>query len=165
MTEAAPILIEKTDDNGSFAQGRAPEHWSDCAAHNEPAYPNGPCNCGGYTSAPAARWFWAVDKSDQPTALRVGGSGDIVISAQADIGDYGLSVNPWMDVADEHLALIAAAPALLEALLTVRDYVTDAIANAEDPMISVELSMRKMMTDDLARIDAAIAQAQQVTYD
>ena len=21
-------------------------HWSDCAVHNEPAYPNGPCNCG-----------------------------------------------------------------------------------------------------------------------
>ncbi|ODT75477.1 MAG: hypothetical protein ABS69_10705 [Nitrosomonadales bacterium SCN 54-20] len=23
-------------------------HWSDCAVHNEPAYPNGPCDCGGY---------------------------------------------------------------------------------------------------------------------
>ncbi len=22
-------------------------HWSDCAVHNEPAYPAGPCNCGG----------------------------------------------------------------------------------------------------------------------
>lgn len=22
-------------------------HWSDCAVHNEPAYPNGPCDCGG----------------------------------------------------------------------------------------------------------------------
>ena len=21
-------------------------HWSDCATHNEPALPNGPCNCG-----------------------------------------------------------------------------------------------------------------------
>ena len=21
-------------------------HASDCAVHNEPAYPNGPCNCG-----------------------------------------------------------------------------------------------------------------------
>ncbi len=21
-------------------------HWSDCAVHNEPAYPNGPCDCG-----------------------------------------------------------------------------------------------------------------------
>lgn len=20
-------------------------HWSDCAVHNEPAMPNGPCNC------------------------------------------------------------------------------------------------------------------------
>lgn len=22
------------------------EHWSDCAVHNMPAYPNGPCDCG-----------------------------------------------------------------------------------------------------------------------
>ena len=25
-------------------------HWSDCALHNEPAEPNGPCNCGDYPS-------------------------------------------------------------------------------------------------------------------
>ena len=24
-------------------------HWSDCAVHNEPAYPAGECDCGGYT--------------------------------------------------------------------------------------------------------------------
>jgi hypothetical protein len=24
------------------------KHWSDCAVLNEPAFPNGPCNCGGY---------------------------------------------------------------------------------------------------------------------
>lgn len=22
-------------------------HWSSCAVHNEPAYPAGPCDCGG----------------------------------------------------------------------------------------------------------------------
>lgn len=26
------------------------QHWSDCAVHNEPAYPAGKCDCGGYTS-------------------------------------------------------------------------------------------------------------------
>jgi len=25
-----------------------PEHWSDCAVYNEPAYPKGACDCGGY---------------------------------------------------------------------------------------------------------------------
>lgn len=25
------------------------KHWSDCALHREPAYPAGPCNCGGIT--------------------------------------------------------------------------------------------------------------------
>jgi transposase len=24
------------------------KHYSDCAVHNEPAFPAGPCNCGGY---------------------------------------------------------------------------------------------------------------------
>ena len=24
------------------------KHWSDCAVHNEPFQPNGPCDCGGY---------------------------------------------------------------------------------------------------------------------
>ncbi|MYI74467.1 MAG: hypothetical protein F4057_03860 [Acidobacteria bacterium] len=23
-------------------------HWSDCAVHNAPAYPPGPCDCGGF---------------------------------------------------------------------------------------------------------------------
>lgn len=23
------------------------KHWSSCAVHNEPAYPAGPCDCGG----------------------------------------------------------------------------------------------------------------------
>ncbi len=30
------------------------QHWSDCAVHNEPAYPKGDCDCGGYTTPPAA---------------------------------------------------------------------------------------------------------------
>ena len=28
-------------------------HWSDCSVHNEPAYRNGPCDCGGY---PPKHW-------------------------------------------------------------------------------------------------------------
>lgn len=27
-----------------------PTHMSDCAVHNEPAYPNGPCTCGYYSN-------------------------------------------------------------------------------------------------------------------
>lgn len=27
------------------------QHASDCAVHNEPAYPAGPCNCGAEVSA------------------------------------------------------------------------------------------------------------------
>ena len=31
-------------------EGKGDGHWSDCATHNEPAMPNGPCNCGGYSN-------------------------------------------------------------------------------------------------------------------
>lgn len=30
------------------AEEKEPEHWSDCAIYNEPAYHKGECNCGGY---------------------------------------------------------------------------------------------------------------------
>lgn len=29
------------------------DHYSDCAVHNEPAYPPGPCNCGAGASTPS----------------------------------------------------------------------------------------------------------------
>ena len=31
-----------------------PKHWSDCAVYNEPAYPNGECDCGGFD--PNNKW-------------------------------------------------------------------------------------------------------------
>ncbi len=58
-----PNLHERCDwarsstvEQGSFkptVEGSNPSaltdgHWSDCATHNEPAMPNGPCDCGGY---------------------------------------------------------------------------------------------------------------------
>lgn len=45
------IAQTKTDDtktDDTKAEPGAPtKHWSDCAVYNAPAYPNGPCNCGG----------------------------------------------------------------------------------------------------------------------
>lgn len=37
----------KADTWGGIAADTEPLHASDCAIHNEPAYPNGPCDCGG----------------------------------------------------------------------------------------------------------------------
>ena len=31
-------------------------HWSDCAVHNEPAYPKGECDCGGFATPPQRTW-------------------------------------------------------------------------------------------------------------
>jgi len=39
-------------------QPKEVKHWSDCAVHNEPAYPNGECDCGGYTEPEAVAWMW-----------------------------------------------------------------------------------------------------------
>lgn len=66
-----------------------------------------------YTAGP---WVWTMDRSNQYTTLRQSGSGDVVADLQADISDYGLSVNPWVDVSEADAALICAAPALVEAL-------------------------------------------------
>jgi hypothetical protein len=43
-----------------MAQTQEPvAHWSDCAVHNEPAYPKGECDCGGFN--PTA---WLVEDVD-----------------------------------------------------------------------------------------------------
>lgn len=39
------------------------QHWSDCAVHNEPAYPKGDCDCGGYTiPQPQREWVGLTDR-------------------------------------------------------------------------------------------------------
>ena len=46
------------------------EHWSDCSVNNEPAYPNAPCDCGGYTEAEQKPAAYLSDLSDpQPHAV------------------------------------------------------------------------------------------------
>lgn len=43
---------------GNFSAADKPktgEHWSDCAVHNEPALPAGPCDCGAQDDAEIAR--------------------------------------------------------------------------------------------------------------
>ena len=64
-------------------------------------------------------WFWALDEHNQPTNLMRSGTGDYVVSPQADVGTYGLSVDRWNDVSEADACLIAAAPDLLEAALEV----------------------------------------------
>jgi len=40
-----PIEISLPHGCNCVACAAGPKHWSDCAVHNEPAYPNGPCDC------------------------------------------------------------------------------------------------------------------------
>jgi hypothetical protein len=74
----------------------------------------------GHTPGP---WFWAEDSRGNRTNLMRSGSGDYVATPQADIGDYGLSVDRWTDASDADASLIAAAPELLEALKEAQDVI------------------------------------------
>lgn len=50
--------ILNTNGKGYFAFSEEDKkHYSDCAVHNEPAYPNGKCNCGGIPS-PSVEEDW-----------------------------------------------------------------------------------------------------------
>jgi len=75
-------------------------------------------NPAGHTPGP---WFWAVDSSNQHTALMRSGTGGYIATAQADISDYGLRVDPWIDLSEVDACLIAAAPDLLKALKALVD--------------------------------------------
>ena len=51
-------------------------HWSDCAVHNEPAYPAGPCDCG-VAQEPVAWMVYTQDGqsvyvTDNPTDIQKG---------------------------------------------------------------------------------------------
>ena len=109
---------------------------------------------GGHTKGP---WVWALDRQNQPECLRQSGSGDVVANAQADISDYGLSVNPWIDVSEQDARLIAAAPDLLEALRSLVD--DDLTYNGASVIIPAESHGDALERVRKAR--AAIAKAEQ----
>lgn len=44
-------------------------HWSDCAVNNEPAYPAGPCNCGGLDLAAYDRYRRVTGLIPDPGSL------------------------------------------------------------------------------------------------
>ncbi|HJR83475.1 MAG TPA: hypothetical protein VJ775_06065 [Sphingomicrobium sp.] len=73
------------------------------------------------TSHTPGPWFWVVDDSERPTTLRRSGSGDVVIDAQSEQSNYGLSTHEWCDVSEADARLIVAAPEMLEALKLAED--------------------------------------------
>lgn len=77
----------------------ATEHWSDCAVHNEPALPAGPCNRGG------ASRFKLVPK--EPTD---GMQQDGLAALEAAICTHGKPTLPGFAAAHVYRAMLAAAP-------------------------------------------------------
>lgn len=45
MTNQSDTPVEVASNEGLGAGAEAPQHWSDCATNNAPAYPAGPCDC------------------------------------------------------------------------------------------------------------------------
>jgi len=44
-------------------------HWSSCAVHNEPAYPNKPCDCGGLDIEAWTLYYKVVGDAPRPEQL------------------------------------------------------------------------------------------------
>ena len=57
-----------------------PKHWSDCAVYNEPAYPKGECDCGGFD--PNNKWHGLTEKEAESLAFDVIADGVSKILAQ-----------------------------------------------------------------------------------
>lgn len=50
-TREGEIDSDKVLAGTALFQKLKPGHWSSCAIYNAPAYPVGPCDCGGYGSS------------------------------------------------------------------------------------------------------------------
>lgn len=135
MTEAAPILIEKTDDNGSLAKGRTALTWRD-------VYPGKWRHQNGYI------WSDSIPGGDTTPAM-VRGWGYLTGGGH---GALKMSDDDAIRIQGEVGSLIAAAPALLAIAQRIleRGYVSESIEEERA---------------DHAALTAAIAQAQQVTHD
>lgn len=68
------------------------------------------------------RWYWTETSGNCPQMLMRslnGGAPDYVLIPQVDLSDYGLSLNPWVDISKKDQRLIEATPLLLMALRTI----------------------------------------------
>jgi hypothetical protein len=75
------------------------KHWSDCAVHNEPAYPNGECDCGGYTEPEAVAWREVAGKTTQYYDYNEDGRGEPLYLHREWVGltDHELQVLDFND--------------------------------------------------------------------
>lgn len=109
---------------GNFSVADRPkpgEHWSDCAVHNEPALPAGPCDCGTQDDAEIARILAIPDAeilagatpehlaalaAEPGRALRELRLTAVIRAALSDC-----STTDWYDISDEGVANLAGVAA------------------------------------------------------
>jgi hypothetical protein len=125
------------------------QHYSDCAVHNEPALPAGPCDCGGYTEETTTQTkpgFTAgpltVEFEDAVT-IRDPNDGATAMLGNLSRRGTGPRRSPQEVAANAYL--YAAAPALYEAL-----------EKCKEAMAAFDLDM---IDDAEAVADAALALA------
>ena len=91
-------LIKAQRDEIDRLRAAQPEHYSDCAVYNEPAYPKGKCNCGRYKPE-----------------LVLCECGDGITPNSGAMCGICASIKPkreWIGLTDDEIAEIAAVSAL-----------------------------------------------------
>ena len=66
---ATAIYIEALRQALAQPEQEQPKHWSDCSVYNEPAYPNGECDCGGF--ALNNKWHGLTEEEAEKLAFHV----------------------------------------------------------------------------------------------
>ena len=86
------------------------KHYSDCAVHNEPAYPKGDCDCGGYEDVSEIEVLRSkneyqeivLDKLDMKNAKLRAENANL-----RDLLDNALGWLGWYDHIEEHMPLMS----------------------------------------------------------
>lgn len=78
-------------------------------------------------------WVWDRNKPGEMRGL-FGTNGETVLYADADVSNYGLSVDPFIEVSEANATLIAASPDLAEVLIEMFETGDVRIAFAGNPI-------------------------------
>jgi len=128
------------------AEDPAPRHWSSCAIYNAPAYPAGPCDCGG--NAPAAEAPAPDVKEMTPAFLLALGDYE-----QADM--HGTMVKVSRQAVDETLEHVTRLTARVRELEGAVAYLQTIVNDdgAEEARLSAEVErLRREFTKPFQRI-------------
>ena len=155
MRAAIKKIEELRAENKALRQALAqpeqeqPKHWSDCAVYNEPAYPKGECDCGGFD--PNNKWHGLTEKEAESLAFDVIADGVSKILAQPEQEPAAWQDPQYKTLIEPHKAhpdwipLYTAPPNLEAAVLAEREAcakVCDDWPNGRDDVCLIAAAIR-----------------------